>query len=79
MQIITLVHGNGLTGGLEMYLILTNMNKVHIAHCRCNVMRETGIMVREPAVQIINCVKAMDLERPAVRFVVYSTVQYSTV
>ena len=48
-------------------------------HCRCNVMRETGIMVREPAVQIINCVKAMDLERPAVRFVVYSTVQYSTV
>ena len=48
-------------------------------HCRCNVMRETGIMVREPAVQIINCVKAMDLERPAVRFVLYSTVQYSTV
>ena len=46
-------------------------------------MRETGIMVREPAVQIINCVKALDLERPAVRYVVfgvqYSTVLYSTV
>ena len=42
-------------------------------------MRETGIMVREPAVQIINCVKALDLERPAVRYVVYSTVQYCTV
>ena len=42
-------------------------------------MRETGIMVREPAVQIINCVKALDLERPAVRYVVYSRVQHSTV
>ena len=35
------------------------------------MFHETGIMVRNPAVQIINCIEHWDLEKPALRFVVY--------
>ena len=35
------------------------------------MFRETGIMVRNPAVQIINCVNNWDLEKPALRFMLY--------
>jgi len=38
---------------------------------RCSVFQETAIMVRSPAVQIINCIENSDLENPAVRYVVY--------
>jgi len=38
---------------------------------RCHFLRETGIMVRNPAVQIINCIKNMDFDKPALRFVLY--------
>ena len=34
---------------------------------RCAVLRETAIMVREPAVQILNCIHNYDLGNPAVR------------
>ena len=34
---------------------------------RCSVLRETAIMVRDPAVQIINCIENYDLSRPALR------------
>lgn len=38
---------------------------------RCSSLKETGIMVRDPAVQIINSIRHLDLEKPAVRFVLY--------
>jgi len=38
---------------------------------RCNTLQETAIMVREPAVQIINCIKQSDLNNPAIRYVLY--------
>jgi len=38
---------------------------------RCSVLRETAIMVREPAVQILNCIDNYDLSKPALRFVLY--------
>ena len=34
---------------------------------RCSVLRETAIMVREPAVQILNCIDNYDLSKPALR------------
>ena len=34
---------------------------------RCAVLRETAIMVREPAVQILNCIHNYDLANPALR------------
>ena len=34
---------------------------------RCAAMRETAIMVREPAVQILNCIHSYDLANPALR------------
>ena len=34
---------------------------------RCAVLRETAIMVREPAVQIMNCIHSYDLTKPALR------------
>jgi small subunit ribosomal protein S29 len=38
---------------------------------RCNILQETVIMVRDPALQIINCIKNSDLSNPAVRYLVY--------
>ena len=38
---------------------------------RCKVLDETAIMVRKPAIQIINCIKNSDLNNPAVRYIVY--------
>ncbi|XP_022117575.2 28S ribosomal protein S29, mitochondrial [Pieris rapae] len=32
---------------------------------------ETAIMVRQPALDIINCIKASDLNKPAIRYVLY--------
>ena len=40
-------------------------------YARCNVLEETAIMVRKPAIQIINCIKNSDLNKPAVRYVLY--------
>ena len=38
---------------------------------RCSVVKETAIMVREPAVQIINSIENYDHSKPALRFVLY--------
>jgi len=38
---------------------------------RCNTLQETAIMVRNPAIHIMNCIKNSDLNNPAVRYLVY--------
>lgn len=38
---------------------------------RCNKLEDTAIMVRDPAVQIINCIKNSDLSKPCNRYVLY--------
>jgi len=38
---------------------------------RCKVLDETAIMVRKPAIQIINCIKNSDLNKPAIRYLLY--------
>jgi len=38
---------------------------------RCDLLQETAIMVRQPALRIINCIQASDLSRPAVRYLLY--------
>jgi len=38
---------------------------------RCAVLQETAIMVRNPAIQIMNCIKNSDLSKPAVRYLLY--------
>ena len=59
---------DGLTGinKVQNVLILTKFSIL-----RCDVLKETGIMVRDPAVQIMNAIKNIDPEKPAVRFVLY--------
>jgi len=38
---------------------------------RCSTLQETAIMVRDPALQIMNCIKNTDLSNPAVRYMLY--------
>jgi len=38
---------------------------------RCNVFNETAIMIRSPALQIMNCIKNCDLDKPAVRYLLF--------
>ena len=38
---------------------------------RCAKLQDTAIMVREPAVQVMECIKASDLTKPTNRYVLY--------
>jgi len=38
---------------------------------RCSVLNETAIMVRSPALHIMNCIKNSDLDKPAVRYLLF--------
>jgi len=38
---------------------------------RCSALQETAIMVREPVLHILDCIRSSDLTRPANRFMLY--------
>ena len=41
---------------------------------RCAKLQDTAIMVREPAVQVMECIKASDLTKSTNRYVLYENI-----